>query len=185
MKFLEAFAQKLINANINFICPGNTGFFNVMNYEKLSFLQLGMFSVLENLQANSKAKWGVMQAQEMLEHLADIFDVSSARLHFNLAVPAEHLPKYREFLLSEKPFRENTKAPANVLGEKPLPLRTASVSEALQKLKTAVNNFVIYFEENGDAKTLHPAFGMLNYEEWVQLHHKHVVHHLKQFGLLE
>lgn len=126
-----------------------------------------------------------MHVQEMLEHLADFFDVSSARLHFDLAVPQEHLPKYRAFLLSDKPFRENTKAPANVLGEKPIPLRTVSPEDALQKLNTAVKNFVIYFEENPDARTLHPVFGLLNYEEWVQLHHKHVVHHLKQFGLME
>lgn len=156
-----------------------------MNYEKLSFLQQGMFIALQNLHAGSKAKWGVMQAQEMLEHLADIFDVSSGRLHFDLAVPEEHLPKYREFLLSDKPFRENTKAPANVLGEKPLPLRTGSSEEALHKLKTAVENFVVYFDGNKDGQTLHPAFGMLNYSEWVQLHHKHVQHHLKQFGLME
>jgi hypothetical protein len=32
---------------------------------------------------------------------------------------------------------------------------------------------------------LHPAFGDLNFTEWVQLHHKHVTHHLKQFGLIE
>ncbi|MFZ1530192.1 MAG: DinB family protein [Ferruginibacter sp.] len=156
-----------------------------MNYGKLSFLQENTFILLQNLQAGTKGQWGVMNAQEMLEHLADFFDVSSARLHFDLAVPEEQLPKYREFLLSEKPFRENTKAPANVLGEKPMPLRTASFDEALQKLKTAVENFLNHFKEDNELKTLHPAFGMLNYEEWVQLHHKHVVHHLKQFGLME
>ena len=183
---MGAFVPKLINAKINFIqYPVNTGFFNKMNQEKLSFLQQGMFVLLQNSEAGGKAKWGVMNAQEMLEHLADFFDLSSAKLHFDLAVPGEHLPKYREFLLSDKPFRENTKAPESVLGEKPLPLRTATPEEALQKLKTAVENFVAYFEGTPEAQTLHPVFGVLNYAEWVQLHHKHVVHHLKQFGLVE
>lgn len=154
-----------------------------MNTGKLNFLRNNLFQLLQKAGADSKPAWGVMNIQEMLEHLADFFDVSSGKLYFDLAVPQEHLPKYREFLFSEKPFRENTKAPASVLGEKPMPLRCHSLSDAVEKLRAAVEGFVRYFETNPDAQTLHPAFGMLNFEEWVLLHHKHVTHHLKQFGL--
>jgi hypothetical protein len=70
-----------------------------------------------------------------------------------------------------------------VLPEEPLPLRSGSMDEALAELEREVSSFFDYFSENQQKKTLHPAFGELNFEEWVQLHHKHVKHHLKQFGV--
>ena len=41
-----------------------------------------------------------------------------------------------------------------------------------------------YFKNNPAAKTSHPVFGDLDFEEWVLLHYKHVTHHLKQFGAM-
>jgi hypothetical protein len=117
----------------------------------------------------------------MVEHISGFFRISTDKLKFPLAIPQELLPKYRAFLLSEKEFRENTKAP--VLPEEPLPLRCATIEEAIIDLEKQVNNFFKYFEDDPERKTLHPAFGELNFEEWVQLHHKHVKHHLKQFGI--
>jgi len=122
-----------------------------------------------------------MNAQQMVEHVSAFFRVSAGKLKFPLATPQELLPKYRAFLLSEKEFRENTKAP--VLPEEPLPLRHATMDEAIIDLEKQVNNFCKYFEDDLEKKTLHPAFGELNFEEWMQLHHKHVKHHLKQFGI--
>ena len=153
-----------------------------MDQEKLVFLTTGAFEKLNALEENTKSNWGVMNAQQMVEHLADFFDVSTEKIKTKFYTPEEHLPKYKEFLMSDKEFRENTKAPADLLGEIPLPLRFASISEAKEHLKKSVNNFVEYFKE--DRKTLHPVFGMLNFDEWVRLHYKHVVHHLKQFKLL-
>ena len=122
-----------------------------------------------------------MNPQQMVEHVSAFFRVSAGRLNFPLATPIEHLPKYREFLMSEKEFRENTKAP--ILPDEPLPLRYATMDEAVHDLEKQVDNFFNYFIDDPEKKTLHPAFGELNFEEWVQLHHKHVKHHLKQFGV--
>ena len=152
--------------------------------EKLDFLTDGAFKKLELLQEHSKANWGVMNPQEMTEHLADFFDVSTEKVKTKLYTPEEHLPRYMEFLMSEKEFKENTKAPADLLGEKPLPLRLPSLDAAKANLKNSVNDFVDYFSEDEMKRTLHPAFGMLNFEEWIRLHYKHVLHHLKQFNLV-
>ena len=157
----------------------------MMDQQKLDFISAGVFGKMNALTEESKAGWGVMNAQEMTEHLADFFNVSTERVKTRLYTPEEHLPKYMEFLMSEKPFKENTKAPAELLGETPLPLRFSSLAEAKQNLRQSVNDFNAYFQEDDSKKTLHPAFGMLNYDEWVRLHYKHVVHHLKQFGLVE
>jgi oxepin-CoA hydrolase/3-oxo-5,6-dehydrosuberyl-CoA semialdehyde dehydrogenase len=122
-----------------------------------------------------------MNAQQMIEHVSAFFRTSSNRLHFPLTTPVELLPKYRQFLMSEKEFRENTKSP--ILPEEPLPLRYSTIGEAITDLEDQVKNFFDYFSDDPEKKTLHPAFGELNFEEWVQLHYKHVKHHLKQFGI--
>ena len=153
--------------------------------EKLNFLKHQLFESIKNITPESTAKWGVMNAHQMLEHLSDFFDVSYEKIIFPLAVPEEHLPTYKAFLYSDKAFRENTKAPESVLGEKPMPYRFSTMEEAKTNLHQSVNKFVKYFKEHPNKTTLHPAFGLLNFEEWVMLHHKHVVHHLKQFGILE
>ncbi len=155
-----------------------------MNEQKLRFIIKDCLALFESLAGNETGKWGKMNAQQMIEHTAAFFLVSAGKLKFDLVTPAEHLPKYKEFLLSDKEFRENTKAPANVIGEETLPLRYATMAEALQNLKEAITGFEQYFEKDPNQLTMHPVFGELNFEEWVLLHYKHVTHHLKQFGLL-
>lgn len=152
---------------------------------KILFLKEGMFGLLSSLKENTSAKWGVMNAQQMLEHLADFFEVSYEKKFFPLAVPEEHLPKYKAFLYSDKEFRENTKAPASVLGEEPLALRLPSFEDAIIHLRHSVDKFIQWFESDPSKTSVHPAFGTLNFEEWILLHHKHVRHHFKQFGLTD
>ena len=153
----------------------------MVNEIKRKFLEDQFISFIRKIDPSVSPRWGKMNAQQMVEHISAFFRVSTDKLKFSLAIPQELLPKYRAFLLSEKEFRENTKAP--VLPEEPLPLRYATIEEAIIDLEKQVNNFFKYFEDDPEKKTLHPAFGELNFEEWVQLHHKHVKHHLKQFGI--
>ncbi|MFT3909781.1 MAG: DUF1569 domain-containing protein [Ferruginibacter sp.] len=153
-----------------------------MQEQKSAFIKNEMFSLLSNLAADSKGSWGKMNGQQMVEHLADFFDISSAKVPSRLVIPEEHLPKYKAFLLSDKEFRENTKAPAEVLGEEPIPVRTANMEAAISTLRNSVDAFYKYYENTPVENTTHPVFGSLNFEEWILLHYKHVIHHLKQFG---
>jgi len=154
-----------------------------MTEEKRSFLKNDLISLLKKLHGDEKGKWGKMNAQQMTEHLAGFFKVSTNKIHFPLTTPPEHLPRYKEFLMSDKEFRENTKAP--VLPEEPLPLQYATMQEAIDDLTKSVDDFFAFFKDDPSRTTLHPAFGELDFNEWVQLHHKHVTHHLKQFGLIK
>jgi hypothetical protein len=155
-----------------------------MNAQKLSFIQNEFTPLVQQLAANTTGKWGKMNAQQMVEHVTAFFNVSTGRLQFPIVTPAEHLPKYKEFLMSDKEFRENTKAPQEVLGEEPLPLRKSSMDEAIAGLQQSINEFMDFFKDAVTRPTSHPVFGTLNFEEWVLLHYKHVVHHAKQFGVL-
>ena len=154
----------------------------VMNQEKLHFLSAQFIPLLNNLPAGAIGKWGKMNGQQMVEHVAGFFKVSTGKIKFPLVTPAEHLPKYKEFLYSDKEFRENTKTP--VLPQEPLPIRFATMAEAISELDNDVHEFIHLFSNNAQLKIMHPVFGELNYEEWVLLHYKHVTHHLKQFGLM-
>jgi hypothetical protein len=155
-----------------------------VNQEKYNFIKTEILPLLEGITTNTKGKWGKMNAQQMVEHLTVIFKVSSGRINLALVTPVEHLPKYKEFLMSEKEFRENTKAPAQYIPDEPVPLKYATIQEALQGLERSINEFFTFFSDDAEKKTLHPVFGDLNFAEWIQLHHKHVTHHLKQFGLI-
>jgi len=154
-----------------------------MDEQKLNFLK-NCTALFKTLSADTMGKWGKMNAQQTVEHLAAFFAVSAGKIKFDLVTPVEHLPKYKEFLLSDKEFRENTKAPTNVIGEEALPLRYANMEEAVEKLAGSITAFENYFKDDPLKTTLHPVFGELNFEEWVLLHYKHVTHHARQFGLI-
>jgi len=155
-----------------------------MDAEKFDFIKTRFVPLVKTLSTDSTGKWGKMNGQQMVEHVTAFFNVSAEKIKFPLVTPAEHLPKFKEFLLSDKQFRENTKAPESVIGEEALPLRYATMNEAIDELSAAIGNFETYFKENPEKKTLHPVFGELNFEEWILLHYKHVTHHSRQFGLL-
>lgn len=154
-----------------------------MTDAKKDFVKNDFIFLVKKLKGDEKGRWGKMNAQQMIEHVSAFFKVSTQKIHFPLVTAVEHLPKYKEFLLSEKEFRENTKAP--VLPEEPLPLHYSNLQEAKDQLKKSVDDFFEFFKDDPSKTTLHPVFGQLNFNEWVQLHHKHITHHLKQFGLLE
>ncbi len=154
-----------------------------MNTQKLYFIQHNFPKLSAGLAADAVGQWGKMNGQQMVEHVTAFFKVSSGQLHFPLVSPSEHLPKLKEFLLSDKVFRENTKAPVSVLGDEPLPVKTNNMAEAIDGLQQSIIEFIAHFENDTYKTTLHPVFGELNFEEWVLLHYKHVQHHGRQFGL--
>jgi Protein of unknown function (DUF1569) len=156
-----------------------------MDVAKFSFLKNDFIPLLASVDGGTKGSWGKMNAQQMVEHVTAFFKISSGKIKFPIVTPEEHLPKYKAFVLSDKEFRENTRAPAAVLGDEPLPLRNATMEEALAGLEKSIREFIDYFKNEESKLVAHPVFGELNFEEWVLLHYKHVLHHAKQFGLIK
>jgi oxepin-CoA hydrolase/3-oxo-5,6-dehydrosuberyl-CoA semialdehyde dehydrogenase len=150
--------------------------------QKLAFISTGIVPLLRNLSEDAIMKWGKMNAQQMVEHLSAFFRVSTNKLHFPLVTHEDQLPSFKAFLRSEKEFRENTKAP--VLPEEPFPVQFANFKDAVNDLEKEIGDFVTLFSNDTNLTTQHPVFGDLNFDDWVLLHYKHVVHHLKQFGLM-
>ena len=152
-----------------------------MDEQKSNFLSAKLVPLLRTLPSETGMKWGKMNAQQMVEHISGFFRISTNKLHFPLVTPEDQLPKFKAFLYSDKEFRENTRAP--VLPEEPLPVQYANYEDAVNDLEKEISDFFHQFSEEPGLTTQHPVFGDLNFDEWVLLHYKHVVHHLKQFGL--
>jgi hypothetical protein len=152
-----------------------------MDSNKLNFLLYKYPSLLKSLDPSIKALWGKMNVQQMIEHMSDSVRQANGKVVQDIVTPAEHLPKYKEFLMTEKEFRPNTKNA--IMGEEPEPVKNVSVSEAIAELEKELKDFVKRFENDHQSIITNPIFGDLNFEEWIQLLHKHAVHHLKQFGV--
>jgi hypothetical protein len=154
-----------------------------MHAAKAEFLRSRFVPLLQQIPSDTKAAWGKMTLQQMIEHFADSVRIASARApHTDILTPAENLDRVRAFLESEKPFRENT--PNALMPEIPAPVRNPSKEEALKELKNEIDFFFSVFEKNNLQVTRNPFFGDLNYDQNVQLLYKHAMHHLKQFGSL-
>ncbi|MEO7312578.1 MAG: DUF1569 domain-containing protein [Chitinophagaceae bacterium] len=150
--------------------------------KKLDFLQKDFLPMAQKIDPSQKGLWGKMSAAQMLEHVAKFFQVSTNKRFFPLLTLPDHLSKYREFLWSDKAFRENTKAA--MLPDEPEALIFEKFSGSLSFLEAEVNAFFLFFANSSAFTTQHPVFGDLNFDDWVQLHHKHVTHHLRQFGVV-
>jgi len=149
--------------------------------EKAQFLKNEYAKKLTALDANAERKWGKMNVQQMIEHMSEYVRVGCGKDTLPLQTPEEHLPKYQEFLKTEKPFRENT--PNSLMSDIPADVKHQSKDEAIQELESELDNFFETFKNDPGKKVTNPFFGELDYDMSVQLLHKHALHHLRQFGV--
>ena len=154
-----------------------------MSLEKENFLRTKLVTCLQRLDPATPPGWGKMSVQQMIEHYAgDAVRNASGRLKIDkILTPPENLIRMREFLISDKLFKENTKNP--LMDEEPAPLRYKTVQGAVGELQQELIYFFEAFEKNPDLVTRNPFFGDLNFEQSVQLLYKHALHHLRQFGV--
>ncbi len=154
-----------------------------MNADKADFLRYQFIPLLQETSTETKPAWGKMTLQQMIEHFADSIRIASGKTQVaDIITPPEHLQKARDFMLSEKPFRENSPNP--LLPETPAPVKNSSLQEAIKELQEEIYFFFSVFEKNNLGTTRNPFFGDLNYEQNVHLLHKHALHHLRQFSPL-
>ena len=153
-----------------------------MNKEKLEFLKNEMLFLFKKLTADTKPIWGVMNAQQMVEHFSETIRYANGKTELPLFTAQDYLPKLRAFMLSEKPFRENTKNP--MIGDMPPAVKHTSLEEAVAELENEILDFFSAFAANENLVTKNPIFGELTYAQNVHLIHKHALHHLRQFAIV-
>jgi len=140
-----------------------------------------ILTYLNRLTPESKALWGTMSAQRMVEHLTDTVRIATGKNPQVLLIPEDKIDRMVSFLDSDKIMAQNSQ----------VPFATPDMKVRHEELELAIDEFVdewLYFEElfeSEDGKTaLHPFYGELNYDQWKRLSSKHHTHHFTQFGLI-
>ena len=148
--------------------------FSVMNKETLT-------QRLHELNLNTEAKFGILTPQHMVEHLILTLKMAAGRIPIPDFVPTEkQLAGKQALLFTDIPFPQGIKAPG--LPDTLLDLRFPDLATAKAELIKSWDAYQQLFHENPTKQTLHPRFGLLNFEEWERFHAKHMDHHLSQFG---
>ena|ERR1051326_8739608 len=149
--------------------------------EKILYMK-NFSAQLRSLDPAAKGKWGKMNAQQMVEHLTDSTRVATGKEYQKKELTEEQTEKARKFFLSDKPFRENTTN--HLLPVEPYAIRNSSMENAIKEFDDEVKEFFSLFNDLART-TINPFAGEFNFEQWVQLLHKHFQHHARQFGLSE
>lgn len=152
-----------------------------VNPEKEDFLLNEFILVIKTIDEDQEPVWGKMNLHQMVEHMTDSIRIANEKNKAEkIITPPDKLEASYAFMMSDKPFKENTK---NVLmAEDPVDVRNEFLEDAILELDNEITDFHTFFKDDPEKKTTNPFFGNLNYAEWVQLLYKHAMHHLKQFS---
>ena len=150
-----------------------------MNYD--NFFLEDLPAKLKKLDRNSQPLWGKMSPADMLNHLRLAVRMSIEQEDVEVQTPADKLPGYKKFLMSEHPFPKNAEAPSQLILAQQAP--ASDLDDLKLQLMKALVEMQSYFEKNPAHSAVHPTFGRLNVTEWKHLHKKHILHHCSQFGL--
>lgn len=131
---------------------------------------------LRSLSASSNARWGKMNVTGMLQHLrlsaqmaVGELEVASKTKRAFQVFPLKHL------ILYVVPFPKGAPTATELL---------PGTAESFEEERAAVLALLDRIGAGPEEGTgpAHPLFGPLSWREWGAATHKHVDHHLKQFG---
>lgn len=149
--------------------------------DRTQFIQEVVPSKLKLLSAGMQPLWGSMSASEMVDHLRRGVVLSIENTEDEITTPEDKLPIYKRFLMSDKPFAQGLNKPKAYDKVK---AEEGDLEALKEKLLNTLERMQKHFEEHPDHIAIHPSFGPLNPEEWMQLHYKHFSHHFTQFELI-
>jgi hypothetical protein len=149
---------------------------------KEKFLKEEFINLLKQIDVNTKPFFGKMNPHQMIEHMSHAFQIASGKVVFESNQNEALTEKMYGFMMSDKPFKDNTPNPN--LGEMPIPPRYNNVKDSLNDLETEILYFFEMFDNTPELRIANPFFGHLNREEQIHLLHKHSLHHLRQFGII-
>jgi hypothetical protein len=138
-------------------------------------------SILERValvRRDATARWGAMDASQMMRHLAEALGASLGDVHhqpYNRPLFHTRIVKYVFIRVLPFPRNAPTAPELRIVEAAELDVERARVTELL----------VRYGEQPSDADphVEHPLFGPMSHAEWAELEYKHVDHHLRQFGM--
>jgi len=131
---------------------------------------------LARLTPDRPARWGRMNAPQMVTHLSEAMRMALGELPCRPKnVPWRHAP-IKQLVVYWLPWPKGVPTARELLGRTPLewPVERAAVRRHVESF------------QNLDPKLMwpeHPAFGKLTPKAWCVLGYRHMDHHLRQFGI--
>lgn len=135
-----------------------------------------MLARIAGVQASAPARWGRMNADQMLAHLAQSMRMALGEIPTkSKKLPLRYFP-LKQLVIYLLPFPKGAPtAPELMTGD------TSSMERSKEELRRLFDAFA---KRRGQrAWPEHPAFGMLTERAWGVLVHRHFDHHLRQFGV--
>ena len=139
--------------------------------------------IIDSIQGDEEAKWGLMNVHLMLEHLIFPLNFLLDAEEVPMITSEEKIPRYREFLLSEYGMMKNFKFPLLPKDDTVIQV-SEKLSDAKENLKTTLARFLNKINAPDFTIHRHPIYGNLNKQEWLLFQYKHFSHHFLQFGLI-
>jgi hypothetical protein len=133
---------------------------------------------VQALRADSPRAWGKMTPAQMLAHCsASLSDACGDRVCRQALIGKIFAPLVLRRVLSDKPMGRNapTDPTYRMTDDK-------DFSRERERLVALVDRFVDSGVTSAEGR-VHPFFGKLTGDQWGRLMHKHLDHHLQQFGV--
>ncbi len=156
--------------------------FGALPYDKkIPQLEKLLYKIGKNVQADTPAQWGKMNAHQMIEHLGLVLVLSTGKFDLPYKGTEEAAKGYWDgFQASENPWKDVF--PTTSFGD-PKPPRNATIEASKAALQQTFKKYLAYCEANPAAINSHFYLGNLSVDQWRQVHVKHLQHHARQFGM--
>lgn len=129
----------------------------------------------DRLEAATRPRWGRFNAGQMIRHCADALRMATGDLPVKPRPGLFRNPLVRLLIIKVLPWPKGAPTAPELI-----PPPEADLAAARADLRAALAKVAL---TGGRNLAPHPAFGELSPALWGKLIHRHLDHHLKQFGL--
>lgn len=133
---------------------------------------------IDRLRPDSVRAWGKMDSAQTMAHCAMGIEAATGDLQLSRPLMARLIgPFFKQWVLGPKPFSKNS--PTH-------PMLVMKSPRDFEREKTRLVAAIRKFHDAGPASAAqfeHGFVGKLSGDEWGRMQHKHLDHHLRQFGL--
>ena len=124
---------------------------------------------------NAPAKWGKFSAPQMVAHLTESMRMATGDLAVRQKKSIMRFPPLKQFIIYVMPMPKSVRTAPELLARAPL-LFESEVEDLLRMMERFAAR------DPRASWPPHPLFGAMSGGEWGALAHKHIDHHLRQFG---
>ncbi len=131
---------------------------------------------LGHLQLDAQARWGRMNAPQMLAHLCSAMRMANGEIEVASKNLPIRYPPLKQLIVYWLPFPKGAPTAPELLTDEP-----GDWAEGIATLRAQID--AIGTRDRNAPWPIHPAFGKMTPKAWGVLGYRHIDHHFKQFGV--